>query len=128
MIIGVTKETYPGERRVSIIPDHIPSLTKAGLKVIVESGAGLEAGFSDPLYRNKDAEILPRSWHGMRPPCPRLSRYHGRRRQSGHEWPTRQTLLQSAPDSYSILVVYNSGLRGKVLVVIGSVNGGAFAL
>ncbi|MCH8286773.1 hypothetical protein IIB79_09645 [candidate division KSB1 bacterium] len=58
MIVGVTKETYPGERRVSIIPDHIPSLTKAGLKVVVESGAGLEAGFSDPLYRNKDAEIL----------------------------------------------------------------------
>ncbi|MCH7782569.1 Re/Si-specific NAD(P)(+) transhydrogenase subunit alpha [candidate division KSB1 bacterium] len=58
MIVGVTKETYPGERRVSIIPDHIPSLTKAGLKVVVESGAGLEAGFPDPLYSNKDAEIL----------------------------------------------------------------------
>ncbi len=58
MKIGVTRETFPGERRVSIIPDMVPSLIKAGAEVLVESGAGQDAGFPDSLYTNKGAKIV----------------------------------------------------------------------
>ena len=41
--IGVPKETFPGERRVAMVPDVISSVTRAGAEILVESGAGLEA-------------------------------------------------------------------------------------
>ncbi len=62
MIVGICKETFPGERRVAIIPDVIPSLAQANLQVIVESGAGVEAGIADSEYEIKGAEIV----HGRR--------------------------------------------------------------
>ena len=40
MIVGVVKETFPGERRVALIPDIVPLLKKKGFEVVVESGAG----------------------------------------------------------------------------------------
>ena len=57
MKIGITRETFPVERRVSIIPDTIPTLTKAGAEVIVETDAGLEADYPDNLYTEKGARI-----------------------------------------------------------------------
>jgi H+-translocating NAD(P) transhydrogenase subunit alpha len=57
MIVGVTRESYPGERRVALVPSVIPSLTKAGLEVIVEAGAGTEAGYLDADYTAKGASI-----------------------------------------------------------------------
>ena len=39
MIIGICKETFPGERRVALIPDAARRLTKLGLDVLVECGA-----------------------------------------------------------------------------------------
>ena len=59
MIVGICKETFPGERRVALIPDVIPSLTKQGMEIIVETGAGLEAGFTDAAYESKGARIVP---------------------------------------------------------------------
>src|SRR6202044_2423107 len=59
MIVGVPRETFPGERRVAMVPAVIPSLTKAGLEVVVEAGAGTEAGYLDPEYAAKGAKILP---------------------------------------------------------------------
>jgi proton-translocating NAD(P)+ transhydrogenase subunit alpha len=59
--IGVLKETYPGERRVAIIPASIPNLKKAGLDVLVERGAGTEAGFTDPAYEEKGARLVSRA-------------------------------------------------------------------
>ena len=59
MIIGVPKEIYPGERRVSLVPLVVPSLTKAGFEIAVESGAGAGAGYPDNLYTEKGAKILP---------------------------------------------------------------------
>ncbi len=56
--IGVTAETFPGERRVAITPDNIGRLKKIGIKVIVESGAGIRAGFSDDQYADAGAEIV----------------------------------------------------------------------
>ena len=59
MIIGVPKEIYPSERRVSLVPLVVPNLTKAGFEVAVESGAGAEAGYPDNLYTEKGARIVP---------------------------------------------------------------------
>ena len=57
MIIGVPKETYPGERRVGLVPMVVPSFAKAGFEVVVEAGAGLEAGYPDSQYVEKGAKI-----------------------------------------------------------------------
>jgi proton-translocating NAD(P)+ transhydrogenase subunit alpha len=57
MIVGVAKEVFAGERRVAMVPTVIPSLTKAGLEIVVEPGAGLEAGYPDEAYVEKGAKI-----------------------------------------------------------------------
>jgi NAD(P) transhydrogenase subunit alpha len=57
MILGVPKESYPGERRVAIVPAVIPALAKAGLEVLVEAGAGIEAGYPDKEYTEKGAKL-----------------------------------------------------------------------
>jgi NAD(P) transhydrogenase subunit alpha len=57
MILGVPKESYPGERRVAIVPAAVPTLTKAGLEVLVEAGAGAEAGYPDQDYTAKGAKL-----------------------------------------------------------------------
>ncbi|MGH9602387.1 MAG: Re/Si-specific NAD(P)(+) transhydrogenase subunit alpha [Terriglobales bacterium] len=57
MIVGVPKETVAGERRVALVPDLVPKLAKAGLEVVVESGAGAAAGFLDPAYAAKGARL-----------------------------------------------------------------------
>ena len=59
MIVGVPRESYPGERRVALVPAVIPGLLKAGLQVIVESGAGTEAGYPDAEYSARGAQVLP---------------------------------------------------------------------
>ncbi len=59
MIVGVPKESYPGERRVALVPMVVPTLTKAGLEVMVESGAGEQAGYPDATYVDKGAKIVP---------------------------------------------------------------------
>jgi NAD(P) transhydrogenase subunit alpha len=58
VIIGVPKETYPGERRVALVPMVIPALTKAGFEVIVETDAGTQAGYPDSQYTEKGAQIV----------------------------------------------------------------------
>ena len=57
MILGVPKENYPGERRVAIVPAVVPALAKAGIEVLVEAGAGIEAGYPDQEYLNKGAKL-----------------------------------------------------------------------
>jgi proton-translocating NAD(P)+ transhydrogenase subunit alpha len=59
MIVGVPRESYPGERRVALVPSVIPSLAKAGLEVVIEAGAGAEAGYPDAEFTAKGAKILP---------------------------------------------------------------------
>ena len=43
MKVAVPRETAPNERRVALVPEVIGKLTKAGIEVLVESGAGLGA-------------------------------------------------------------------------------------
>jgi H+-translocating NAD(P) transhydrogenase subunit alpha len=59
VIIGVAKESYPGERRVALVPLVVPILIKAGFQVVVESGAGEQAGYPDAQYAEKGARIVP---------------------------------------------------------------------
>jgi H+-translocating NAD(P) transhydrogenase subunit alpha len=59
VIIGVPRESYPGERRVALVPIALPALVKAGFEVVIEAGAGDEAGYRDAQYAEKDAKILP---------------------------------------------------------------------
>ncbi len=59
MIVGVPKESFPGERRVGLVPMVVPNLAKAGLEVIIEKGAGVEAGYPDAAYTDKGAKIVP---------------------------------------------------------------------
>src|SRR5208282_2131281 len=59
MIVGVPKESFPGERRVALVPAAIPNLAKAKLDVVVEAGAGYEAGFRDADYEAKGVKVLP---------------------------------------------------------------------
>ena len=57
MIVGVPRESFPGERRVALVPATIPNLIKAGLEVLVEAGAGAAAGYPDADYAAKGAKI-----------------------------------------------------------------------
>ena len=59
MIIGIPKESYPGERRVALVPAVLPTLAKAGFEVQVQAGAGIEAGYTDAQYTDKGAKIVP---------------------------------------------------------------------
>ena len=59
MIVGVPQESFPGERRVSLVPAAIPNLAKVGLEVVVQQGAGVEAGYPDAQYAEKGAKIVP---------------------------------------------------------------------
>jgi len=55
--VGVPAETLEGERRVALTPAVVPALAKLGATVLVESGAGLPAGFPDAAYEEKGARI-----------------------------------------------------------------------
>ena len=68
MIIGIIKETFPGETRVAATPATAGIFTNKGFKLLVEAGAGLAAGFPDVAYQKTGAvicktaaEILPQT-------------------------------------------------------------------
>ncbi|MCP4445828.1 MAG: Re/Si-specific NAD(P)(+) transhydrogenase subunit alpha [Myxococcales bacterium] len=58
MKIGIIKETFEGECRVAGTPKSIARLKKQGFDVVVESGAGANADFTDDAYREAGAEVL----------------------------------------------------------------------
>ena len=57
MIVGTVKESFPGERRVAVIPDIVPMYSKKGVEVLIERGAGDSAGFTDAAYEAKGATL-----------------------------------------------------------------------
>jgi NAD(P) transhydrogenase subunit alpha len=59
VIVGIPKESYPGERRVALVPTVIPGLVKQGFEVLLETGAGEQAGYPDKAYVEKGAKIQP---------------------------------------------------------------------
>ncbi len=58
MNVGVVKESYPGERRVALVPAVVPALAPAGLAVVLEAGAGTAAGFPDEEYTARGARVV----------------------------------------------------------------------
>ncbi|MGC8792145.1 MAG: hypothetical protein ACP5U2_01990 [Bryobacteraceae bacterium] len=60
MIVGVPKETFPGERRVALTPSVVDLLERAGLKLVLERGAGEEAGFPDGAYQTRGVRLADR--------------------------------------------------------------------
>jgi len=57
--VGIPKEIYPGECRVAATPDTAKVLQKLGFEVLIESGAGVAANFSDDAYRQTECQIVP---------------------------------------------------------------------
>src|ERR1700693_3000776 len=57
MLIGVPREIASGERRVALVPEVVPQLTRAGHRGVVERGAGLRAGFTDEAYRAAGCDL-----------------------------------------------------------------------
>ena len=58
--IGVPRETFPGERRVALVPRACDALGKLGVSVVVEQSAGVEAGFPDEQYATRGARSATR--------------------------------------------------------------------
>jgi len=59
VIVGVPKESYPAERRVALVPAALPNLIKAGFSIVIEAGAGEQAGYPDSNYIDRGATVLP---------------------------------------------------------------------
>ena len=57
MIIGIPKETHPGEQRVAFIPPSVDRLVKKGAQVIIEAGLGTCIGITDEEYKKAGATI-----------------------------------------------------------------------
>jgi NAD(P) transhydrogenase subunit alpha len=58
MLVAVPKEIRDGELRVALVPDIISKLTRLGLDVAIESGAGLGAQANDDAYRAAGAQVV----------------------------------------------------------------------
>ena len=71
MHIAVPAETSPGELRVSITPDSVARLVKAGHAVRVQRGAGSRAGFPDAAYEGAGAVVAdgPAVYEGAQLVC-----------------------------------------------------------
>ena len=57
MKVGVPKETAQGERRVALVPEIVSKLAGSGLDVVVESGAGEAASFTDDAFKEAGATL-----------------------------------------------------------------------
>ena len=67
LIVGVPRETAPGERRVAMTPDTVKRLTASGVVVKVETGAGLASGHSDDAYETAGATIVANAAEAFNP-------------------------------------------------------------
>ena len=57
IIVGIPRETFPGEQRVALTPRALDVLGKSGVEFILESSAGYAAGFPDSEYQQKSVRI-----------------------------------------------------------------------
>jgi H+-translocating NAD(P) transhydrogenase subunit alpha len=58
--VCAVRETAPGEQRVALVPESVPVLARAQVRVLVESGAGAAACFPDGAYEQAGAEVVSR--------------------------------------------------------------------
>jgi H+-translocating NAD(P) transhydrogenase subunit alpha len=61
MKVSVVNETASGERRVALVPEAVAKLRASGLEVLVESGAGARAWFTDDSYAEAGASVVDRA-------------------------------------------------------------------
>ena len=61
LVVGVPRETKPGEHRVAVTPDGVGELTRRGVPVLVEARAGTDSGIGDGEYRAAGAEVVDRA-------------------------------------------------------------------
>ncbi|MGX1910055.1 NAD(P) transhydrogenase subunit alpha [Streptomyces phaeochromogenes] len=59
LTVGAIREQAPGERRVALVPEAVTLLRRAGLDVLVETGAGSGAWFGDADYAAAGATVVP---------------------------------------------------------------------
>ena len=57
MLIGVPKETWPGELRTALVPQNAKKLIELGFSIVVESSSGLASGFTDEMYQEVGVKI-----------------------------------------------------------------------
>ena len=57
LLVGVLKETMPGERRVALTPRVAEGLSKSGARVLLERGAGETAGYPDAEYESRGVAL-----------------------------------------------------------------------
>jgi NAD(P) transhydrogenase subunit alpha len=57
MLIGVPRETWPGERRAALVPATVKKLVAAGFEIHVETGLGVSAGYLDAAYAEAGATV-----------------------------------------------------------------------
>ncbi|HBC04999.1 MAG TPA: alanine dehydrogenase, partial [Aequorivita sp.] len=57
LFIGIPKEAYFQEKRICLTPDAVNAIVNNGHRVLIENGAGDEAGFSDKDYSEAGAEL-----------------------------------------------------------------------
>ena len=57
MLLGILKETAPGETRVALLPESLKALLAQGIEVAVEAGAGISAGAYDTAYQEVGAGV-----------------------------------------------------------------------
>ncbi len=60
--IGIPKEIFENEARVAATPDTVKKLQKLGFEVLIQSGAGESANFSDQAYESVGCKIIPDAW------------------------------------------------------------------
>ena len=60
MLLGILKESAPGEARVALLPGNLKSIIAQGTSVAIESGAGEAAGASDQAYIEAGATVADR--------------------------------------------------------------------
>jgi len=58
MKVAIAKETAPLEQRVALVPNVVEKLTKAGLEVLVETGAGAGASIPDKEFAEAGASVV----------------------------------------------------------------------
>ena len=58
LVVGVPRESFPGERRAALIPAQVSALAKAGFDVVVERATGVRAGYLDEEYSEHGATLL----------------------------------------------------------------------
>jgi len=59
MVVGVPKEIKADEKRVSVLPHLVQSILNMGHQVLIQKNAGKDSGFTDQMYLDEGAKIVP---------------------------------------------------------------------